>query len=122
MTDVLIHRYDNLPDIRAIEGNRCSDVYTRAQNDNFEYVIIVPTGAAKTNVAVIAKATSGQYTANSIKEWPGRPDDGYLVRVNLTNIQYTTLDKVRTELKRVGKTWAAQWQVTTATIDLANIL
>jgi hypothetical protein len=57
----LIHRYDNEPDILAVETNGCSDVYRHVNGDDFEIVIIVPTLAARTQVAVIADAISGQY-------------------------------------------------------------
>lgn len=117
---VLIHRYDNAPDIMAVPRNQCSDVLVRAKEDNFSMVIIVPTRAAKITRAIVADATSGQYVPTTPKHWPGRPAD-YCIRVDLENFRYTTVDKVQRELERVGKTWAAQWQVTSAEIELNNL-
>ena len=39
----LIHRYDNLADILAVERNGCSEVYKRSQDNDFDIVIVVPT-------------------------------------------------------------------------------
>jgi hypothetical protein len=86
MQKALIHRYDNKPDILAVEKNGCSEVYRRARDDDFDVVIVVPTSYARTQTAVIADATSGQYTPENARSWPGRPD-AYPVRVEVTNVR-----------------------------------
>ena len=116
MKKALIHRYDNEPDILAVETNGCSDVYRRVNGDDFEIVIIVPTLAAGTQVAVIADAISGQYLPKEPRAWPGRPDR-YGVRVDVKNVRYTTVTKVRRVVEAAGVTWAAQWPVIMAMID-----
>jgi hypothetical protein len=116
MQKALIHRYDNKPDILAVEKNGCSEVYRRARDDNFDVVIVVPTSYARTQTAVVADATSGQYTPENARPWPGRPDE-YPVRVDVTNVRYTTLEKVRRAVEAAGETWAGQWTVKVAAID-----
>lgn len=112
----IIHRYDNLPDILAVERNGCSEVYRRAASDDFEIVIVVPTGRAKTSTAIVGDAASLQYTPAKSKPWPGRPD-AYPIRIDLRNIRYITLEKVREALRKANETWAAAWVVKTVTID-----
>jgi hypothetical protein len=116
MQKALIHRYDNKPDILAVEKNGCSDVYRRVRDDNFDVVIVVPTSHAGTQTAVVGDPTSEQYTPENALTWPGRPD-AYPVRVDLTNVRYTTLDKVRKAVEAAGETWAGQWTVKVAAID-----
>jgi hypothetical protein len=111
----LIHRYDNEPDILAVETNGCSDVYRTVNGDDFEIVIIVPTLAARTQIAVIADAVSGQYRPKEPRAWPGRPDR-YGVRVDVKNVRYTTLTQVQHAIEAAGATWAAQWTVKVAVI------
>jgi hypothetical protein len=109
-------RYDNEPDILAVETNGRSDVYSRVNDDDFELVIIVPTLTAGTQVAVIADAVSGQYPPKEPRAWPGR-SDRYGVRVDVKNVRYTTVNKVRSVVEAAGVTWAAQWPVIMAMID-----
>ena len=52
MKTALIHRYDNKPDILAVKENGCSEVYRRSRTDNFDLIVVVPTMAAKTSLAV----------------------------------------------------------------------
>lgn len=115
MTRALIHRYDNEPDILAVEEKGFSDVYRRGCDD-FEIVVVVPTGAADTETAVVADAISDQYTPNVRGEWPGRPDR-YPVRVNVENVRYTTRDRVKEAVIQAGQTWAAQWTVLCVDLD-----
>ena len=111
MKRALIHRYDNRPDILAVEARGYSDVYTRsAACESFDLVIVVPTNAADTNIAVWADAISEQYQPNGGEPWPGRPDR-YPVRVNVENVRYTRRDLVREAVQQAGKTWAAAWTV-----------
>jgi hypothetical protein len=112
----LIHRYDNKPDILAVEKFGCSDVYLRARDNTFDMVIVIPTGRARTDIAVIGDAVTSQISPVPHIVWPGRPD-GYRVRVKMKNFRRTSVDKVRAALKKAGKTWAAQWQVSVVKID-----
>lgn len=116
MQKALVHRYDNKADIFAVEQNGCSEVYRRLRDDIFDIVIVVPTGTAGTQTAVIGDANSGQYTPANARPWPGRPD-AYPVRVDLTNIRYTTLDKVRKAVDAAGESWPGQWTVRMFAID-----
>jgi len=110
MAKVLVHRYDNEPDILKIASNGCSEVYQRSLNDDFEFVIVVPTLKARTNKAVIAQATSKQYKPDFSKSWPGRPDR-YLWRVDLSNIRFTTVDIIKKAFDEAGIRWSGQWTV-----------
>src|SRR5947208_15893253 len=110
MQKALIHRYDNKPDIFAVEKNGCSEVYRKCKDDTFDIVIVVPTSYAGTQTAVIGDAISGQYTPENAKPWPGRPD-AYPIRVDLTNVRYTTVDIVRKAVEDAGGTWQGQWVV-----------
>ena len=114
--NALIHRYDNKPDIEAVDKNHCSEVYQRVRDDGFEIVIVVPTTKAKTDLAVWGEATSEQYTPPESKPWPGRPDR-YPYRVDMKNIKSTTLDKVRYAVTKAGKTWVAAWVVMTVEVE-----
>jgi hypothetical protein len=112
----LIHKYDNKDDILAVEENRCSEVYCRSRDDTFEIVIVVPTRAAQTTTAVFGKALGPQYTPKGGAPWPGRPDT-YPIRVDLGDIQYTTLDKVRAAVTAAGGSWVGQWVVAVRNVD-----
>src|SRR5438874_523597 len=90
----LIHRYDNEADILAVENNCCSDVFRPGRID-FDIVIVIPTAAAKSELAVVADAVSPQYKIKNQKEWPGSLGTKYKFRVDVANIRYTTLGKVR---------------------------
>lgn len=111
----LVHRYDNEPDILAVEGNECSEVYTRSRDDDFDYVVVVPTKSARTDIAIVADAVSGQYQPDKPKPWPGRPDM-YPVRVDVANVRYTTVDAVRRAFEEAGVGWAGQWSVRNVTL------
>lgn len=110
MVRALIQRYDNEPDILAVEDHGFSDVYTEATCDDFDIVVVVPTNAANTQTSVVAEATSPQYTPNVPADWPGRPDK-YPVRVNVENVRYTNRELVKEAIIDAGHTWAAQWTV-----------
>lgn len=116
MKRALIHRYDNKPDILAVESRGYSDVYSSVADNDFDLVIVVPTGSAKTNIAVYGNATSGQYQPDGGEPWPGRPDR-YRIRVNLEDVRYTTRDRVREAVMEAGRTWAAQWTVLSLALD-----
>lgn len=116
MQKALIHRYDNKTDILEVEKHRCSEVYRRSKDNTFDIVIVVPTRKAGTEIAVIGDAISGQYKPPTPMPWSGRPDR-YRFRVDLANIRYTTLAKVRKAVETSGKNWAAQWTVRMFTID-----
>lgn len=116
MVQALVHRYDNEADILAVEEKGFSDVYRRAATDDFEIVVVVPTGAADTQTAVVADALSAQYTPNTKGDWPGRPDQ-YPVRVKVQNVRYTTRERVKHAVIDSGQTWAAQWTVICVELD-----
>jgi hypothetical protein len=119
---VLIHRYNNEPDILAVETNCCSDVLSPAGID-FDFVIVLPTSAAKTKITVFAEPASGQYRIrgrHSQKHWPGSPRVQYLFRVDLTNIRYTTLEKVKRALQDADS-WVGQWTVKIAEMDVVDL-
>lgn len=98
MTRLLIHRYDNELDILDVERRGYSDVYVRSTDDEFDLVAVVPTGSAKTQIAVVGRASSGQYRPDGGAPWPGRHDK-YLVRINMRDVRYTTLARVRAAVK-----------------------
>lgn len=120
MKKAIIHRYDNKPDILAVEKNRCSEVYRRVNDNNFELVIVIPTGRAKTNFAVYADAESGQYIPPESKPWPGKPDR-YTYRVDVTNVRRTTLDNVRNAIESAGNVYAGAWTVRVINIDESKL-
>ena len=116
----IIHRYDNLADILAVEKNGCSEVYKRARDDDFELVIVVPTGRAKTLVSVVGEATSRQYIPPKAKPWPGRPD-AYPVRIDVTNVRRTTLTKIREAMKNAGESWQAAWVIKSVLLEEGDL-
>ena len=116
MKKAIIHRYDNKPDIVAVEKNGCSEVYKAAKDNNFELVIVIPTGKAKTDFAVYADATSGQHIPDESKPWPGKPDR-YAYRVNVENVRQTNLLKVRKAIEAGGNIYAGAWTVRVVTVD-----
>lgn len=117
----IIHRYDNLPDILAVKTNGCSEVYKRAVDDDFELVVVVPTGRAKTRKAAFADAASRQYTPPKAMPWPGRPD-AYPVRIDVKNVRPTTLTKVRQAMRNAGESWAAAWVIKSVVLDEDDLL
>lgn len=117
----IIHRYDNLPDIEAVERNGCTEVYKRAKDDDFEIVVVVPTSKAKTLKALVADAASGQFTPDRAKPWPGRPD-AYPVRINVRNVRYTSLQRVREAMKKAGHSWAAAWVIKSVELEESELL
>jgi hypothetical protein len=117
----IIHRYDNLPDILAVEKNGCSEVYKRAADDDFDLVVVVPTARAKTLKAVFADAASRQYTPSKAKPWPGRPD-AYPVRIDVKNVRPTTLTKVRDAMRNAGESWAAAWVIKSVELEEEDLL
>lgn len=116
MKRVLLHRYDNALDILDVERRGYSDVFQRSNAEPFDFVAVVPTRAAKTNIAVVGVARSQQYDPNGGKPWPGR-DDKYLVRIDVSDVRHTTVTKVRAAVEDAGKRWAAQWTVTYVDLD-----
>ena len=116
----LIQRYDNEPDILAIEEFGCSDVFVQAKEDNFDLLVVVPTNDADTDVAVVAEPTSPQHTPNTQYPWPGKPEK-YPVRVNVKNVRYTEVIYVREAMEAAGHTWAAAWQIKTAHLMPADL-
>jgi predicted nucleic acid-binding protein len=90
--------------------------HARSADDSFELVIIVPTRAPRSKVAVFGKPLSTQYAPKDRAPWPGRPDT-YRVRVDLGDIRYTTLDKVRTAVRSGGGSWIGQLVVAVRTVD-----
>jgi hypothetical protein len=116
----IIHRYDNEPDILAVERNGCSEIYKRAKDDEFELVIVIPTLRARTSVAVVAEAVGPQFTPEKARAWPGRPD-AYPVRINVSNVRYTTVQKVRHAMQNAGQTWEAAWVVKSVVLEEADL-
>ena len=112
----IIHRYDNLPDILAVEQNGCSEVYKRSRDEDFDLVIVVPTARARTLKVVVADAVGHQYRPPRAKPWPGRPD-AYPVRINVKNVRYTTITKVREAMKNAGETWIAAWVIKSVKLE-----
>lgn len=122
MTTVLVHRYDNHQDIDAISKNGCSDVYRRATNNDFEYVLVIPTGKAKSSKAVLYKRKSGQYEILENLKWPGRPDKyGWRTEIMPETEVITTLELVKREFKRVELHFTGPWTVRAIQIDIRNL-
>lgn len=116
MKCTLIHRYDNKPDVFAVEQKGFSDVYDSVDDDSFELLVVVPTRKANTDIAVVADPVSGQYQPKVQVDWPGRPDE-YVWRVEVENVRYTTYDRVSRAVREAGGTWQAQWKVNTFDLD-----
>jgi len=122
MTTVLVHRYDNHQDIDAISKHGCSDVYRRATNNDFEYVLVIPTGKAKSSKAVLYRRKSGQYEILENLKWPGRPDKyGWRTEIMPETEVITTLELVKREFKRVELHFAGPWTVRAIQIDIRNL-
>jgi hypothetical protein len=98
---------ENEPDILAVEKNGCSEVYRRERDEAFQLVIVVPTAEAHTKIAVVGDPTTPQYRPMTTTHWPGRPDR-YGIRVDLRNIRYSTVDKVRAAVMKAGGTWTGR--------------
>lgn len=116
MKKALVHRYDNKRDILAVEDNQCSEVYSRSKEDDFDLVIVVPTKAANTGLCVIADAKGKQYEPENPKPWPGKPD-AYPVRIDVENVRFSNVRKVRLALEQAGKSWAAAWTILSVEVD-----
>lgn len=112
----LIHRYDNEADILAVETNGCSDVFKPGRID-FDLVIVIPTAAAKTELAVVADAASAQHKIKEQKHWPGSPGAKYKFRVDVRDVRYTTVKRVRQALINSGDSWVGAWTVKNANVE-----
>jgi hypothetical protein len=119
---VLVHRYNNKPDVLAVEKNGCSDVMKASSQVDFDLVLVIPTGEANTDIAVLADPTSAQYKVRDRqKHWPGSPGKKYVFRVDLANVRYTSLQRVRQALIKVGQ-WDGQWTVKSVQLDDCDLL
>jgi hypothetical protein len=118
MRTVLVQRYDNEEDILAIEGRGYSDVYRRSSQEDFELVAVVPTLAARTSTVVIAQPTSPQYrpTGTDDAPWPGRPDT-YRVRIDVQQVRYTSVERLKSAFQAVGAKWAGAWSIRVLDLD-----
>ena len=113
----IIHRYDNLRDILAVEINGFTEVSTRASDDDFDLVIVVPTGKARTRQAIVADAASRQYQPPQAMPWLGRTD-ARPVRIDVRNVRLTTLGGVQRAMDRAGERgWSAPWVIKTVRIE-----
>jgi len=121
MAKVLVQLYDNEDDIRAVRSNGCTDTYARAIDDLFEFVIVVPTLNAHSDLSVICRAKSGQYPIVNQISWPGGADD-YKFRVDVEVIRFRALSTIRPIIEAGILNWAAQWQVLNADLDMSQIL
>ena len=122
MTTVLVHRYDNELDINAISTNGCSDVYRRAINNEFEYVLVIPTSKAKSYKCVLYKRKSGQTKIVENLKWPGRPDKyGWRTEIIPESEVITTLENVKKEFKQCGLHFTGPWTVRAIKMNIANI-
>jgi hypothetical protein len=63
MKIALIHRYDNEPDILAVEQHGRSEVYRRATRDDFQILVVVPTKGARRPTTARPWRRSGDCTA-----------------------------------------------------------
>jgi hypothetical protein len=117
LTRVLVHRYNNELDIRAIEERGYSDVLRSVARNDFELVVVVPTQGANSELTVVADAVSEQMVPPADTEpWPGL-DLNYNVRVYVDNVRYTVRDRVKDAFAAAGVTWASQWTVLFAELD-----
>ncbi|GEM_PF-1977139 len=110
MVKALIHRYDNKPDMLAVEKNRCSDVFNHSLDNDFELVIVVPTRAADTDLAIVAEALSGQYQPAEPRSWPGKPA-AYVWRVDVGLVKKTTLAVIKEAFDEADLNWAGAWTI-----------
>lgn len=115
MVKALIHRYDNELDILAVEKNRCSDVFKSIKDDDFELVVVVPTKAANTDIAIVAEALSKQYALDVPTTWPGRPDR-YATRVDVGIVKQINVVTIRQAFEEANLIWAAAWTVYNASL------
>lgn len=67
----LVRICENHADILAVEKLRRSEIYYRRHDDGFDPVAVVPTSTARTDTAVVARATGGQFRANLSMNWRG---------------------------------------------------
>ncbi|WBA42992.1 HNH endonuclease [Hymenobacter canadensis] len=117
MKTVLVQRYDNELDILAIAERGYSDVYDRSKREDFDLVLVVPTSAARTSVTVVATPTSKQYKpTDDSPAWPGKPDN-YKVRIDVRNVRYTSVERVKAAFASAGLTWAAAWKIMVADLE-----
>ena len=116
----VIHRYDNEPDNLAVERNGCTEVYKRCADDDFDMVVVVPTTRARTLRAVVADATSRQYTPARARPWPGRPD-AYPVRIDVANVRHTSVNLIREAMRKAGHSWAAAWVIKSVALEEADL-
>ena len=121
MKRALIQRYDNEPDIRAVAERGFSNTYRRSACDDFELVIVVPTRRACTDLVAVGRATSTQYTRVVGDSWPGRLER-YPVRVDVADVRYTTVDRVRRAFEEAGVVWQAAWTVCVISVDDRRLL
>lgn len=110
MVKALIHRYDNKPDMLAVEKNRCSDVFNHSRDNDFELVIVVPTLAAKTDLVIVAEALSNQYQPAEPRSWPGKPA-AYVWRVDVGLVKETNLNTIKQAFEEVKLNWGGAWTI-----------
>jgi len=112
----ILHRYDNKPDIIAVEKNGCSEVFKRAKDNDFDLVVIIPTRNANTDFSLYGDAISEQYIPKQSKYWQGRPDK-YAYRIDMKNIKHTSLGNVRKAVESTGTNWLGAWTVRVVMLD-----
>jgi len=119
----LVHRYKNEPDILSVETNGCSDVMTPGRID-FDLVIVIPTIAAKSEIAIVADAASPQYKIRdgAQKHWPGSVGVKYRFRVDVANVRYVSFGRVKNALMKAGDSWIGQWTVKNVEVDEDDLI
>jgi hypothetical protein len=96
MKTALIHRYDDPRDIQAVREFLGSEAYRSSLKfkNKFDLVIVVPTIATRSKMAVYGSAISGQYRPRVSKSWPGRVGP-YNFRIDMEDVRLTTVARVK---------------------------
>ena len=117
----LIHRYTNEHDIRAVKANGCSDVFKRSRESGFDLVIVIPTGKARSQIAAVGKAASDQYVVPPDKRAEWLESHKYVWRIDVTDVRYTSLTKVRRALEKRREPFVGAWTVKSAVLDEGDL-
>ena len=119
--ETLLHRYDYWQDIRDVMKTRYSDS-THKVNSDFEAVGAIPTANAgdEEEVCVWGIATSQQYSP--IKSKPWRTTKYCIARVDMADIRYTSLQKIKDAMSPgdLAK-FKTEWKAIIVTIDISRL-
>jgi hypothetical protein len=119
MKATLFQRYANEPDLKAALVYLFSDVHRKGWRfRDPEFLVLVPTLKAKTNLAVFGEIAVEQRYIHRQAIWPGGDID-YKIRVHMVNANRTTVQKVKAAISpaELGNRWNGNWSVNGFYID-----